>query len=129
MLTRWGRALNPDAVLDDYPRPQMRRHDWLNLNGHWEYAITPKRAPQPQSWEGEILVPFCAESPLSGVERSVTPLDRLWYRRTFDVSGTEDRRTLLHFGAVDYECSIWVNGGLVGSHTGGFDPFSLDITD
>lgn len=128
MLTRWGKKLNRQAVLDDYPRPQMRRDHWINLNGAWSYAITPKLAREPAEWDGEILVPFCVESPLSGVERSVTPDERLWYRRVFDLDAPSDSRTLLHFGAVDYQCVIWINGGLAGTHTGGFDPFSLDIT-
>jgi beta-galactosidase/beta-glucuronidase len=131
MLTRWGRSLDRNAVLDDYPRPQMVRDVWTNLNGPWQYAITPKTAPQPVGWEDEILVPFCAESRLSGVERTLSPLERLWYRRIFPVGETaaNDQRTLLHFGAVDHECAIWINGGLAGTHTGGFDPFTLDITD
>ncbi len=129
MMTRWGRALNRDAVLNDYPRPQMVRDNWRNLNGTWSYAITTKQAPQPTIWDGEILVPFCVESALSGVQRTVTPDDRLWYRRTFSIADTNSHRQLLHFGAVDYECTIWVNGGLAGSHTGGFDPFYIDISD
>ncbi len=132
MLTRWGRDIDRQAVLDDYPRPQMRRDSWTNLNGPWQYAITPRAAPQPLAWEGDILVPFCVESALSGVERSISPLERLWYRRHFPLGDPEslvDQRTLLHFGAVDYECAIWINGGFAGTHTGGFDPFSLDITE
>ena len=132
MLTRWGRDIVRDAVLDDYPRPQMARASWTNLNGVWQYAITPRNAPQPHAWDDEILVPFCVESPLSGVGRTVSPLDRLWYRRVFairDSARLADQRTLLHFGAVDYECAIWINGGLAGAHTGGFDPFTLDITE
>lgn len=129
MLTRWGRDIDRDAVLDDYPRPQMARDDWLNLNGAWQYAITPKTAPPPTEWQGEILVPFCVESKLSGVERRLSPADRLWYQRTFSVSETGQRRTLLHFGAVDYECAIWINGGLAGGHRGGFDSFTLDVSE
>ena len=130
MLTRWGRDLDRTAVLDDYPRPQMARDAWTNLNGPWQYAITPATAQQPVVWEGEILVPFCVESRLSGVERTLSPLERLWYRRSFPVSDSaaDNQRTLLHFGAVDYECAIWINGGLAGAHTGGFNPFTLDIT-
>ncbi len=129
MLTRWGKSLqaDPSSVLDDYPRPQMVRDQWTNLNGTWQYAITERNAPQPDIWEGKILVPFCVESPLSGVQRSVAPTERLWYQRRFNLDTTDDR-TLLHFGAVDYECAIWINGGLAGAHTGGFDPFTLDIT-
>ena len=128
MLTRWGRTIARNAVLDDYPRPQMMREGWTNLNGIWQYTITPKPAAQPREWQGDILVPFCVESPLSGVERAVTPLERLWYRRSFPLHET-NQRTLLHFGAVDYECGVWINGGLAGTHVGGFDPFTLDITE
>lgn len=130
MLTHWGKELQSASspVLDDYPRPQMVRDGWINLNGTWQYAVTPKHAPQPRAWKGEILVPFCIESPLSGVERSVTPSERLWYRRMFALDSVADR-TLLHFGAVDYECTIWINGGLAGAHSGGFDPFTLDIVE
>jgi beta-galactosidase/beta-glucuronidase len=127
MLTRWGKALNAERVLDDYPRPQMVRDDWMNLNGVWQYTISPISAAQPTDWEGDIVVPFCVESPLSGVERTLSPTERLWYRRTFSLT-LEDKRTLLHFGAVDDECVVWINGGLAGAHSGGFDPFTLDIT-
>lgn len=137
MLTRWGRAIDPHKVLDEYPRPQLARDQWQNLNGLWQYAITSKQAPAPISWEGEILVPFSVESPLSGVARTLSPTQRLWYRRTFTIQDAAStvapagsgRRTLLHFGAVDFDCTIWINGGLVGSHTGGFDPFSMDISE
>jgi hypothetical protein len=127
-LTKWGSSLSEDAVLNEYPRPQMVREHWQNLNGKWQYSVTSKRSSQPQLWDGEILVPFCLESQLSGVARVLMPDERLWYRRHFKL-GETSLRTLLHFGAVDYECSIWVNGGLVGAHSGGFDPFSVDITD
>jgi beta-galactosidase/beta-glucuronidase len=106
----------------------MVRDAWTSLNGVWQYAITDIASPEPTAWDGDILVPFCVESPLSGVERSVTPGERLWYRRTFRLSATT-QRTLLHFGAVDHECALWINGGLAGSHRGGFDPFTMDITD
>jgi beta-galactosidase/beta-glucuronidase len=134
MLTRWGAAIRADRpaeerakVLDDYPRPQLVRPDWQNLNGTWQYAITPLRKLMPSTWDGEILVPFCVESPLSGVERSVAADERLWYRRTFSLQDA-NQRTLLHFGAVDYQCAVWVNGGLAASHIGGSDPFTVDIT-
>ena len=127
-LTRWGRSLSTDSVLDEYPRPQLVREQWQNLNGKWRYAITLKRAPQPQHWDGEILVPFCIESALSGVARMLAPSERLWYQRYFNLNDSR-QRTLLHFGAVDYECSVWINGGLAGSHSGGFDPFTIDISE
>lgn len=128
MYTRWGRDVG-DMPLDDYPRPQLRRPDWLNLNGYWSYAVTSLRDSLPASWAGRIKVPFCIESALSEVQRRIEPDERLWYRRTFALRPDTKQRYLLHFGAVDYACTIWVNGGLVGSHTGGFDPFSFDITD
>jgi beta-galactosidase/beta-glucuronidase len=127
-LTKWGRSLSEDSVLDEYPRPQLVRDQWQNLNGKWRYAIAPKRAPQPQHWDGEILVPFCIESALSGVARTFAPSERLWYQRRFNLNDS-NQRTLLHFGAVDYECSVWINGGLAGNHTGGFDAFTIDITE
>lgn len=130
IMSRWEKQLTPENVWREYPRPQMVRQQWQNLNGMWEYAITPKTAPQPTRYDGQILVPFCLESTVSKVNKSLTADQRLWYRR--EVSLPKDwsgQRILLHFGAVDYECNLWVNGGLVGSHTGGSDSFSFDITD
>ena len=129
IISRWGRAVTPANAWRGYPRPQMVRSDWLNLNGSWDYAITPAAATQPASMDGKILVPFAVESRLSGVARKLLPTDRLWYRRRFTIpTGWTDRRTLLHFDAVDYESTIWVNGALAGSHRGGYDPFSIDVT-
>lgn len=129
LMTRWGRAVTPENAWQEYPRPQMVRKDWQNLNGLWDYAITHMRAAQPKEFSGKILVPFCVESALSGVKKGLNPDQRIWYRRSFEVSnGWKGKRIILHFGAVDYECSVWVNGGLAGSHRGGFDPFSFDIT-
>ena len=108
----------------------MIRKDWANLNGLWDYAITKKDAPKPEKWDGKILVPFCAESALSGVGQAVTPQQNLWYRRTVDVpEGWKGKRVLLHFGAVDWEAVVSVNGKELGTHKGGSDPFSFDITD
>ncbi|WP_028966320.1 glycoside hydrolase family 2 protein [Sphingomonas phyllosphaerae] len=130
LTTRWGRAVTPDNAWRSYPRPQMKRAKWQNLNGMWEYAVRPKAAAQPTQMDGRILVPFAVESRLSGVARPVTPDDRLWYRRSFEVPADwGGQRVLLHFGAVDYEATISVNGGVVGSHRGGSDAFSLDVTD
>ncbi|MBK7595047.1 MAG: glycoside hydrolase family 2 [Gemmatimonadetes bacterium] len=117
--------------LPEYPRPQMVRQNWVNLNGPWAYAIAPKDAPRPSTWTGSILVPYPIESQLSGVQRAVTPDQKLWYRRNFTrpASVGANGRLLLHFGAVDWQTTVWVNGKQVGSHEGGYDPFSFDITD
>ena len=130
ILSRWEKQVTPENAWRQYPRPQMVRQQWQNLNGMWEYAITPKTAPQPTSFTGQILVPFCLESTLSKANKSLADDQRLWYRRQISVPRDwASQRVLLHFGAVDYECNLWVNGGLVGSHTGGSDAFSFDITD
>jgi len=143
LMTRWARKISPDNVHREYPRPQMVRRRWLNLNGLWDYAIRPKDQPKPKQFDGKILVPFPVESALSGVMRAVGPENRLWYRRTFSVpknwrpaarSGQRfgalpATRVLLHFEAVDWETSVWVNGTLVGTHRGGYDPFTFDITE
>ncbi|PSJ43641.1 glycoside hydrolase family 2 [Sphingomonas deserti] len=129
-MTRWGKQVRPDNAWRSYPRPQMKRERWLNLNGQWDYAIRNKTAPMPATADGKILVPFAVEAKLSGVARSVLPTDRIWYRRNFAVPAEwQGQRVLLHFGAVDYEAHILVNGSLVGSHRGGSDSFALDVTD
>jgi beta-galactosidase/beta-glucuronidase len=108
----------------------MRRGEWMNLNGSWDYAILPREAPAPAQFDGKILVPYAVESALSGVQQPLRPDQRLWYRRFFSVpAGWEDKKVLLHFGAVDYECRVWVNGIPMAAHTGGYLPFSFDITD
>ncbi|GAB3030374.1 glycoside hydrolase family 2 protein [Spirosoma pulveris] len=130
IMSRWEKQLTPENAWREYPRPQMVRKQWQNLNGLWEYAITPKTAPQPTEFSGQILVPFCLESTVSKVNKPLTADQRLWYRRTVSLPADwAGQRVLLQFGAVDYECSLWVNGGLAGSHTGGSDAFSFDITD
>jgi len=130
LATRWSKDVSPEHALPEYPRPQMVREKWTNLNGLWQYAIRPKAAEQPIRWDGEILVPFCAESALSGVKKAVRPEERLWYKRTFPSSVLAgEKRLLLHFGAVDWACTVSVNGKEVGKHTGGYDPFTFDITD
>ncbi|SHN43819.1 sugar-binding domain-containing protein [Chitinophaga sp. CF418] len=127
--TRWARQVNPASVLPEYPRPQMVREQWVNLNGLWQYAITDKAAKQPSSFDGEILVPFPVESALSGVKKPVLPTQRLWYKRSFDRPATkEGERVLLHFGAVDWQTKVYVNGKDAGQHTGGYQNFSFDIT-
>jgi beta-galactosidase/beta-glucuronidase len=130
LTTQWGDQVTPDNAWREYPRPMLVRSAWQNLNGLWEYAIAPRTAAAPSSYEGKILVPFCIESALSGVARKFTPADRLWYRRSWTVPADwRGQRVLLHFGAVDYSCVLWLNGALVGSHTGGSDAFHFDVTD
>lgn len=130
LMTRWAKEVSPSRVHPEYPRPQMVRKDWQNLNGLWDYALTAKDAPRPSQWDGQILVPFPIESALSGVMKRVNENQRLWYRRTFQVPRAwKDRRLLLHFGAVDWETTVWVNGHEVGTHRGGYDAFHFDITD
>ena len=130
LMTRWAKDVSPGNVWPEYPRPQMTRDQWQNLNGLWDYAITPSTADsRPAAWEGQILVPFAIESALSGVKKAVQPDQTLWYRRTFPASGNLDgQRLLLHFNAVDWECTVFVNGTFCGRHQGGYDPFYFDIT-
>lgn len=126
LLTRWGRELNREMPLNEYPRPQMTRDSFICLNGIWEYAIYPT-GTSFSGYEGDIVVPFSPECVLSGVERSVTPDDTLYYRKKFTFKKTNDR-VLLHFGAVDYKCEVTVNGTVFGTHTGGYYPFTIDVT-
>lgn len=129
LKTRWAKDVSPRNAHPEYPRPQMARADWLNLNGLWDYAITPKEAARPERFEGRILVPFPVESALSGVRKTVTEKDRIWYRRAFQAPEEwAGRRVLLHFGAVDFEAEVWVNNQSVGRHRGGYDAFTFDIT-
>ena len=127
IMTRWAAEVNPSSPLPEYPRPAMvREGNWKNLNGLWDYAIVPSEAPAPEEFQGKILVPFAPESALSGVGRKVTAQDALWYQTSFKWKAGE--KTLLHFGAVDNEAEVWVNGELAGSHSGGYAAFTLDIT-
>ena len=130
MLTPWGEALDREHPLPEYPRPQLRRNSYLNLNGIWEYAIT-KTAEKPAAMQGEIVVPFSPETLLSGVGHILQPDEYLWYRRSVTLPEGFFRggRLLLHFGAVDQRCTVWVNGQEAGSHTGGYLPFALDVTE
>lgn len=129
MLTPWALDVDPDAPLPEYPRPSMRRDEWKNLNGLWEYAITSRDAGEPTSWDGRILVPFPVESALSGVARRVGPGEALWYRRAFVPVQRGADRLLLHVGASDWETTVIVNGRVMGHHRGGYDPFTVDITE
>lgn len=127
--TRWAAQVTPDNALPEYPRPQLTRASWKNLNGLWDYAVTPATETAMKAADGSILVPFAIESSLSGVGRTITADEALWYRRTFTVpSEWKGRNVLLHFGAVDWECEVFVNGKSVGTHTGGYTAFSFDIT-
>ena len=127
--TPWAEQVNPDNVLPEYPRPQLRRTEWRNLNGLWQYALTEKGLPEPASWDGEILVPFAIESALSGVGRVPTDNQELWYRREFTVPRSwRSRRVMINFGAVDWRAEVYVNGALAGVHEGGYTPFSVDAT-
>jgi beta-galactosidase/beta-glucuronidase len=129
LKTRWAKDVSPENAHPEYPRPQMVRQDWLNLNGLWDFAITSKDAKRA-TFQTQILVPFPVESALSGVMRPVSENDCIWYRRTFEVPHKwKGRRVLLHFGAVDFEAKVWVNGKEIGQHRGGYDAFSFDITD
>jgi beta-galactosidase/beta-glucuronidase len=130
LLTRWAKEVSPDKVHPEYPRPQMVRQRWTNLNGLWDYSVKPAADERPATFDGQILVPFPIESALSGVMRRVAPTDKLWYRRSFKTPELPaSGRLLLHFGAVDWQCEVFVNGKSVGKHTGGYDPFTFDVTD
>ena len=131
LMTPWGEHLDENCILTEYPRPQMRRNSYLNLNGRWEYAITDSDE-SPRHWDGTILVPFSPESALSGVGRSLQPGQTLWYRREVILPQgfiPADGRLLLHFGAVDQEAAVYWNGRLLGWHMGGYNAFTLDATD
>ncbi|MEU1889659.1 AbfB domain-containing protein [Streptomyces pristinaespiralis] len=130
MTTPWTDQVPVDKPLNEYPRPQLTRSDWLNLNGIWDFAVTGADAGQPAVFPEQIRVPFPAESALSGIQRKITQHDRLWYKRTFTVPANwSGRRVQLNFGASDWRTTVWVNGRQAGAvHSGGFDAFSHDIT-
>ena len=127
--TIWAEKVDPTNVLPEYPRPQMERTKWMNLNGLWQYTITPKGIDKPKQYDGEILVPFPIESSLSGVQKEVGKDHELWYKRSLDIpSNWKGSSIILHFGAVDWQTEVYINDILIGSHQGGFTPFSFDIT-
>lgn len=129
MITRWGKEITPENVWREYPRPQLKRDLWQNLNGLWDYAIIAKETGKPSVFEGKILVPFAVESALSGVGRKVLPSEKVWYRKTFEIPKEwKGQQIKLHFEAVDWETAVWVNGKLAGTHRGGKTPFVFDIT-
>ncbi|MGH7533409.1 MAG: sugar-binding domain-containing protein, partial [Gemmatimonadales bacterium] len=128
LVTRWAATVDTAHPLPEYPRPELRRHAWVDLNGPWDYAIRPANAPRPSTFDGRIVVPYPVESQLSGVRRRVGPDDALWYRRQTEVRPATGVRWLLHFGAVDWDATVWINDRKVGRHRGGYDPFTFDVT-
>lgn len=130
MKTVWGAEVTADNAWREYPRPQLVRSEWQNLNGLWDYSIKPKGQNSPGSFDGKILVPFCVESLLSGVGKMVKPDQELWYKTSFSIpTDWRKKKILLHFDAVDWETNVWINGKKAGSHTGGSDPFTIDISN
>jgi hypothetical protein len=128
--TRWAKDVTPLNALKEYPRPQMVRSNWTNLNGLWDYAITAKDASKPAGFDGQILVPYPLESALSGVKKVLQPNQNLWYKRSFEKPALKaGEKVKLNLGAVDYEATVFVNGIEVGKHTGGYFEFSFDITN
>jgi beta-galactosidase/beta-glucuronidase len=129
LRTPWTDLVNPDAPHQEYPRPQLVRGNWQNLNGLWDYAILPKGSLPETGFAGKITVPFPVESYLSGAQQIVGPENELWYEKSFEVKADrKNKRVILHFGASDWETEVWINGVSVGVHQGGFDSFSFDIT-
>ena len=131
LLTEWGANVTAENAWREYPRPQLVHGDasWRCLNGLWEYAISAANAPPPSAFAGAILVPFPLESKLSGVQRLLRPTEALWYRRTFEAEPRPSERQFLRFEAVDYTAEVWLNGVPLGYHTGGFTPFSFEVTE
>ena len=132
--TKWGEEFKEDCVLPEYPRPQLVRSSYINLNGCWEYAIRPRtslesRYPGPVNYDGFIIVPFSPESMLSCVDRQLLPDEVLWYHRIFTVNKKTGMRLILHFGAVDESCQVYMNSTCIARHHCGYLPFEIDITD
>jgi beta-galactosidase/beta-glucuronidase len=127
--TKWADKIDIQKVLPEYPRPIMERKEWQNLNGLWQYSITSANSPKPQQFDGNILVPFPVESSLSGVMKSVGKDKALWYKKTFNIpSSWKGKRVILHFGGVDWKTDVWINDIKIGSHTGGYSPFSFEVS-
>lgn len=128
LMTIWGEHFNADKVLEEYPRPQLVRDNYTILNGKYKYAFT-KSSRMPEKYDGEILVPFSPETVMSGVGRQLQPNEFLWYERNIELNETpKDKRIILHIGACDERCRVYVNGAQVGHHSGGYQAFSFDIT-
>ena len=128
--TRWGKRIDREHVLMEYPRPLLQRESYVNLNGYWDYVITGE-GEKPQRYDGRILVPFSPEAPLSEVGRQLKPRETLWYHQVLpsEIHPVEKKRWILHFGAVDQYAVVSVNGRVVKRHLGGYLPFSADVTD
>src|SRR5689334_16343886 len=127
IATSWAARVDPNNPLPEYPRPQLVRDAWMNLNGLWDYSIEPT-GKTSRTYQGKILVPFAVESALSGVGKIVGPENQLRYKRTFTVpQNFAGKNILLQFGAVDWQCEVFVNGKKAGEHKGGYDPFTFDI--
>src|SRR5205807_10485200 len=136
LLTRWAREVRPDRSRPEYPRPLLVRKEWQSLNGLWEFAFDDADEGRKAGWQNgkalprRILVPFTFEAALSGIGKGGEVHERVWYRRNFDVpGGWTGKRIWLHFGAVDWESTVWVNGREMGTHRGGYTPFAYDITE
>ena len=128
--TKWAEKIDPKKVWPEYPRPQLERKDWLNLNGPWCYSIREPDFLKPEKHDGQILVPFSLESSLSGVMKAIDDKKVLWYEKEFELPEEwKDKTILLHFGAVDWKCTLYVNEAKIGEHSGGYSPFYFDITN
>ena len=128
IVTKWSQDVDPMKPWLQYPRPDMVRNAWINLNGLWDYAITQKGI-KPEKWEGSILVPYPVESALSGVRKRVNENQNLWYKRSFSIPNVWNKKhILLNFEACDWETTVWIDGKEAGTHRGGYDPFTFDIT-
>mgnify|MGYP001807650282 FL=1 len=129
IITKWAESINPEYVHQEYPRPRLVRNEWKNLNGLWDYEITKLGVNKPNFYKNKILVPFPIESSLSGVQKNVGKDNELWYHSIFIVPKSwKGKNIILHFGGVDWKSEVWINDVYVGSHQGGYDPFSFDIT-
>lgn len=127
--TDWAEKVDPNNTLQEYPRPQLTRELWQNLNGLWDYAILPKGSNAPENYNEKILVPFAVESSLSGVQKRVGDNNEIWYHRSFLIpSNWKNKKVILHFGAVDWKTDVFINNIKVGTHQGGYTPFSFDVS-
>lgn len=130
MKTRWTDTVDKNKPWNEYPRPQLKRDNWQNLNGVFKYAVTDITDKIPAKFDGDIIVPFAIESELSGVARRISKDEILWYQKTFTLDPCfKNKRVILHFGAVDWQCRVYINSQKIGEHTGGYAPFGFDITD